>query len=378
VSIGTSEHASRSQPSGEIESQVHAPLGRARRRFLVEQENLMDFRSDRDISRALAEDCARNICWMLDSVSTKDGVLALTGWALLTAGAPEEARFLVNGVPFASVRYPIGSPDLAAHFHDVANSDRARFECYVALRDVPAEPEFRFEFVQGGDAAKARRTAWWYPASPSETGSLDAERISRVIGAGDNFSFQLGGSTLFHRIEDYLDERFGLRYENLHAILDCGCGAGRLLSRFAGVDGPQVWGSDVDHDNLKHCRERLPFARCVVFPLVPPTEIADATFDLIVGISVCTHLSEANQARWLAELRRISRPDGLVLLSVQGNSQAALYRESPDVIRRLEQSGFVTKGVTRASTTSSTRPPTIWTCSRPGSTSATIGAASSR
>jgi len=305
----------------------------------------MNLESDLDIARTLAEDCARNICWMLDSAFTADGVLALTGWALVTQGRPEDVRFLVNGVPFDSVRFPIASPDLAVHFHDVATSAHARFECYVRLDRVPADPYLRFEFVQNGNAEHARRTAWWYPAKETHTEGLTGERISRVVGTSDSFSFDLGGATLFNRIQDYLGSRFGMRYQDCRAILDWGCGAGRLLSQFAVVEGPEIWGADIDHDNLKHCQQHVPFAHCVVFSLVPPTPVADATFDLIIGISVCTHLSEAHQSQWLAELRRLLRPGGLVLLSVQGRSQSALYREAPDLIRRVERNGFVTKGV---------------------------------
>ena len=158
------------------------------------------------------------------------------------------------------------------------------------------------------------------------------------------FNFELGGATLFHRIQDYLVERFGLRYGNMHAILDWGCGAGRLLSYFQSVAGPQVWGSDIDSDNLAFCQKRLPFAHCVVFPLVPPTTLDASMFDLVIGISVCTHLSEQHQDQWLAELRRLCRPGGLVLLSVQGKSQSALYRVSAGLVRQLDQFRFVIKG----------------------------------
>jgi SAM-dependent methyltransferase len=300
--------------------------------------------SDLVSSRALAEACARNICWLIDEAVVGGGVLGLRGWALVTVGLPSDVRFQVNGVPFTRVRFPIADPALGAHLYGVANASSARFTCEIDLADVPDSPYFRFEFVQGGDVAKARRTAWWYP-SRSQSDTLSVERISRVVGSSDAFSFELGGATLFHRIQDYLLSRFQLRYEDMGAILDWGCGAGRLLSQFAEVKGPEVWGGDVDHDNLTYCHGRFPFARCRVFPLLPPTEIADATFDLILGISVCSHLSEEHQLRWLAELRRIARPGGLVLLSVQGRSQTALYRESPELMRRVERTGFVVKGV---------------------------------
>lgn len=308
----------------------------------------MDLGSDLEIARLLADDCARDIAWMIGSLAVQDGVMAITGWALVTAGTPVQARFLVNGVPFSTILYPIESPDLAQHFWGVANSDRARFECRIPLAAVPTEPYWRFEFVQNAEVARARATAWWYPAGQPSFGAPTGERIARVIGADDSFNFELGGATLFHRIQDYLSARFARRYESFAAILDWGCGAGRLLSHFGGVRGPQVWGSDIDHDNLRHCQERLPFATCRLFPLQPPTDIPDATFDLVIGVSVCTHLSEANQRRWLAELRRLSRPGGLVLLSVQGPAQMALYRVDPQRVRDVERLGFVTLGVNPA------------------------------
>ena len=199
------------------------------------------------------------------------------------------------------------------------------------------------------------------------------------MGSSDNFNFELGGATLFHRIQDYLFERFGLRYGNMHAILDWGCGAGRLLSYFQSVAGPQVWGSDIDSDNLAFCQKRLPFAHCVVFPLVPPTTLDASMFDLVIGISVCTHLSEQHQDQWLAELRRLCRPGGLVLLSVQGKSQSALYREDAGIVRQLDQFGFVIKGVNPSINDligSSSVPISMW-CRR-ATTSASIGVVISR
>ena len=304
----------------------------------------MESASNLSISRSMAEACGRDIAWLIDSAVTLDGTLALTGWALVTEGAVQDATFRVNGVPFTSVRFPIASPDLAQHFFGVLNSENARFECYIPLADIPTDSHFRFEFVQAGNAARARQTAWWVPAQ-SEADPLSGERVSRVVGTSDNFSFEMGGATLFHRIQDHLASRFSKRYEDMQAILDWGCGAGRLLSRFASVQGPAIWGSDVDHDNLNHCRQRLPWAQCQVFPLLPPADLQGGLFDLIIGISVCTHLSEDHQRQWLAELRRLSRPGGIVMLSVQGPAQTGLYRESPDLLRKLERSGFVTKGV---------------------------------
>ncbi|MCA1657735.1 MAG: class I SAM-dependent methyltransferase, partial [Verrucomicrobiaceae bacterium] len=74
--------------------------------------------------------------------------------------------------------------------------------------------------------------------------------------------------------------------------------------------------------------------------LHPPTPFADGSFDLVHGISVFTHLSEADQDRWLAELQRITEPGGAVLMSIQG--EIAFLRVDGDFQRflALEQTGF--------------------------------------
>ena len=83
-----------------------------------------------------------------------------------------------------------------------------------------------------------------------------------------------------------------------------------------------------------------PLARFDCIDLDPPTPFADESFDLVYGISVFTHLSAADQDRWLAELQRITKPGGTVLMSVQG--EIAFFRADSDLQRflALEKEGF--------------------------------------
>jgi SAM-dependent methyltransferase len=243
--------------------------------------------------------------------------------------------------PFTSVRFPIASPDLATHFSDVANAGQARFQCYVDLAAVPAERYLRFEFLQGGHRA-GRRTAWWYPPAIRDRGS------ERGAGRARNrrqrqLPLRTRRRRLFNRIQDYLDARFGRRYETSAPSLTGG--AARADScPVRGASSARRSGAPTSIPTTWTIAGALPFAQCRVFPAAAHRG-ARRAFDLIIGISVCTHLSEANQERWLTELRRISRPGGLVLLSVQGLSPTALYREAADLIRKLKRSGFVVKGV---------------------------------
>lgn len=300
-------------------------------------------RSDLELSRLLAAEAARHIAWLIDAAHVTDGWLTVDGWALLTKGTATEARLTVNGVPFEVVDWR-DSIDVERHFFGILNSRRARFSCQIDINDVPRDDYFRFELEQAGDGVMGRRTAWWLRVAP---GGVDAsgDRRARVIGTADRLQFEIGGATLFHRIQDYMQRRFEVRYEDLTAILDWGCGAGRLMTHFCEVRGPSLWGSDIDADNLKFCREHLAFAHFELFPLRPPTRFVAAMFDFIVGISVCSHLAEHDQQLWLAELRRMSKPGGFVLLSVQGYAQSAMYLVPPADVREVHRLGFVVKGV---------------------------------
>jgi hypothetical protein len=48
----------------------------------------------------------------------------------------------------------------------------------------------------------------------------------------------------------------------------------------------------------------------------PPAPYEDGYFDFVYGISVFTHLDEDAQFKWLAELARITRRDGIVAVTV--------------------------------------------------------------
>ena len=53
---------------------------------------------------------------------------------------------------------------------------------------------------------------------------------------------------------------------------------------------------------------------------LPPLDYSDEMFDLVYAVSVFTHLSEEFQLPWLGELRRILKPNGVLLATVYNNS----------------------------------------------------------
>jgi SAM-dependent methyltransferase len=126
----------------------------------------------------------------------------------------------------------------------------------------------------------------------------------------------------------------GTAVEQLGALLDWGCGCGRVLRHWRRFPGVGIFGCDIDPKMIAWCRENLPFADVTVNELSPPLPYGDASFDLVYAFSVMTHLSEDLQHAWLGDVRRVLRPGGYFLFSTLGeyyvsrNRLTALERES--------------------------------------------------
>ena len=77
-----------------------------------------------------------------------------------------------------------------------------------------------------------------------------------------------------------------------------------------------------------------------MLPLRPPTLFAEEQFDLVIGTSVFTHLAKDVQLAWLGELRRITSRGAVLLMSVHGLSQLALYRAPTEYFVTIERQGL--------------------------------------
>ena len=98
-------------------------------------------------------------------------------------------------------------------------------------------------------------------------------------------------------------------------ILDFGSGPGRVLDAVRDLHPhAQLYGVDIDAEAIGWARTELPeVADFQVVGPTPPLPFPKATFDLIVCISVFTHLPENMQSKWLSELRRVLKPGGILL-----------------------------------------------------------------
>jgi SAM-dependent methyltransferase len=126
------------------------------------------------------------------------------------------------------------------------------------------------------------------------------------------------------------------------SALDFGCGCGRVARHVAGSEWVgHLTGVDVDGEATGWCRRHLPGTYFAI-ERDPPLPVADAAFELVISVSVFTHLPEEAQMAWLAELERVLSPGGLLLASTLS---PALVWSRPDLSveqrGELEGRGFV-------------------------------------
>ena len=138
----------------------------------------------------------------------------------------------------------------------------------------------------------------------------------RVAGNADAAWFLEGGRLAEETLRGSLD-RAGTRLEDMAAILDFGCGCGRVMRRLADLPG-ELRGSDFDGPAVEWCRKNLPFASFTHNGLRPPLPFGERELDLVYAFSVLTHLPVDVQHAWVAELARVLRPGGYLLLSTHG------------------------------------------------------------
>jgi SAM-dependent methyltransferase len=112
----------------------------------------------------------------------------------------------------------------------------------------------------------------------------------------------------------------GLEIGEAGAILDFGCGCGRVIRNWKPLDRVRVCGTDYNPYLVSWCRENLPFADFEVNAGVPGLPYEDEAFDLLYSVSVFTHLSESLQRPWIEELHRIVKAGGLVILTLMGEA----------------------------------------------------------
>ena len=141
--------------------------------------------------------------------------------------------------------------------------------------------------------------------------------IVLVAGNADISSFLQGGKLAVRSITDTL-EKNGLDIKDFQAILDFGCGCGRVTRYWHSLPTTAVFGTDYNRELVEWCKQHLTFAEFATNSLSPPLAFDEGGFDFVYALSVFTHLPESLQTAWIDELARVLRPGGYLLMTTHG------------------------------------------------------------
>jgi SAM-dependent methyltransferase len=154
---------------------------------------------------------------------------------------------------------------------------------------------------------------------PAEDGLPVPSAHLRVLVAGSpsRSDFLAGGRASREMIEQLFAEA-GVELADCGALLDFGCGCGRILRHWQSLAGVEVFGCDYSSELVDWSRRNLPRATVTQNDLAPPAPYADGRFGAIYAISVFTHLTRDLHFAWMHDLVRMLRPDGRLLFTTHG------------------------------------------------------------
>jgi len=145
--------------------------------------------------------------------------------------------------------------------------------------------------------------------------------VQRVVGIDDVEAYERSGFELVDQLRDLL-ERSSYDLAHFRDIYDFGSGPGRLTRALGErLPGARLTATDIDEEAIAWLAGNAPPDVDVrVTPWLPPLPFEDAAFDLVIVISVFTHLPADYQDSWLKELHRVTRPGGVVIATVHGEA----------------------------------------------------------
>lgn len=161
-----------------------------------------------------------------------------------------------------------------------------------------------------------------YPELPSD------DLMFRIAGTADSTWFWKSGQISIDQFNSILGH-LGKSFTDFPRALDFGCGCGRIeLHLQDAARAMELYAVDIDREAIAWAKEHAAWAEFSVNQEMPPLEFPDEYFDLIFNHSVFTHLDEQYQDAWLVELERVTKPGGLLILSVSGDYPFSLFDQS--------------------------------------------------
>ncbi|MDY7002586.1 MAG: class I SAM-dependent methyltransferase, partial [Cyanobacteriota bacterium] len=299
----------------------------------------------------------------LDRAIIQNQQLRLSGWvASLNSGPVEGFEISIAGQAITEFEYSLGlpSPDVKKAFPKLDNAEVARFQVIIPISQPQIEqfddsvvaltPLFKdgkgvvmvkvISVVGGGNKTVNHKIVDSHvilsdgksiPVPPTPL-------IVRVHGDSQINGFLQAGWEISRDLKAAL-KKIGKEFSEFDSVLDFGCGCGRVIIWNSLLsNSTSLYGTDIDAEAISWSQENLEFAKFRVNQALPPIEYEDNQFDLVYLISVFTHINEEMQLQWLQELRRITKPEGIVLITTR---RPNTRKEAYELATKLETDGLV-------------------------------------
>jgi SAM-dependent methyltransferase len=247
-----------------------------------------------------------------DVLTAVDHRLSVHGWMLQPGHTFERIDAHLDGIPVGRVR-SVSRPDVEKAFEWAEDARPSGFALEIPFAGTTPR---RIDLVGYIDKAPAARLSCFVPSDTDKQLSQPPDQLAERVSGVHGPVFRAQGLRMF---TDLMDQMARLRIPAAGRVLDWGCGCGRVAQYFvARLPEAKICGCDIDDQAIEWCRQNLGADFVRVEPM-PPTPYKDADLDIVIACSVLTHLGEADQTKWLDEMRRILAPGGYFLASTHGD-----------------------------------------------------------
>lgn len=270
------------------------------------------------------------------------GGLHIAGWLLLTEGPFERVAVRIAGQSELIDCETVLRSDLEQEL-GIPGAQRAGFRVLLPVPasaieslDVGGTLELEILGLHGGRPAGYMQLG--YHVSQPVTTYPPPEVMRRATGRDDVAFWHATGVKACNDFRRVLLPHLPL--ERVSRVLEWGCGSGRLTKHIIDrLPFAEVHGADIDVEAVQWAGQHLrgKFTECRT---EPPLPYQDEHFDLIVALSVFSHLTLPYQRLWLQELRRVLRPGGVLLATSHGEFAARMQHRDPAERAALLATGF--------------------------------------
>ncbi len=196
-----------------------------------------------------------------------------------------------------------GSPELAGEYGAIPDAD-TRHQILLA-----------YGMWLGHPAVEAKT------GLPAEQSPEDVHSMARgpAAAAGGLYEADLVANAL---------ASVGVDMSSVKRALDFGCSSGRVLRVLHAAYPDTGWsGCDPNRRAIEWADEHLDGIEFFVSNDDPPLPLGEGSLDLAYAISIWSHFAPELGLRWLAEMHRLIRPDGHLVLTTHGVSSVALFTQ---------------------------------------------------